>query len=228
MQGDEVAVSRWLQHCDLSFEREISHLREREYLTLVRVLISRRQLDEAQQWLAKLSQLAETQGRMGSMIELLLLQAEALHASGETKQAIAHLSRALSPAEPEGYIRLFVDEGAPVADLLSLMRRLPPTAQAGTTRYREHLLTLLGRSPDKSIPDSVTAGSAMDALAESLSERELEVLRLIVAGYSNREIAGRLGIAVSTVKWYVNSLYSKLQVESRTKAIAKARELHIV
>ena len=228
MQGDEVAVSRWLQHCDLSLERELSHLREREYLTLVRVLIAHRRLDEAQQWLAKLSQLAETQERTGSMIELLLLQAEALHASGETKQAIAHLSRALSLAEPEGYMRLFVDEGVPVAALLALLRRLPSIEQAGTTRYREHLLSLLGRTPDENIPHSATAGPRMDLLAEPLSEREMEVLRLIVAGYSNREIAERLVIAVSTVKWYVNALYSKLQVESRTKAIARARELHIM
>jgi ATP/maltotriose-dependent transcriptional regulator MalT len=68
----------------------------------------------------------------------------------------------------------------------------------------------------------------MDLLAEALSERELEVLRLIVAGYSNREIADRLIIAVSTVKWYVNAIYGKLLVESRAKAIARARELHIV
>src|SRR5947209_3828823 len=82
MQGDEAAVLRWLQHCDLSLDREVSHLREREYLTLVRVLITQGRLDDAKQWLANLLQLAEVQGRTGSMIELFMLQAEALHASG--------------------------------------------------------------------------------------------------------------------------------------------------
>src|SRR5205085_5277330 len=83
--GDETAVSLWLQRCGLSLEREVSHLREGEYLTLVRVLITQRRLDEAKQWLANLLQLAEAQGRTGSVIEILMLQAEALHASGEVK-----------------------------------------------------------------------------------------------------------------------------------------------
>ena len=230
MQGDEAAVLRWLQHCGLSFEQEISHLREREYLTLVRVLIARRRLDEAKQWLANLLQLAEAQGRTGSVIEILMLQAEALHASGEGNQAIERLSRALLLAEPEGYTRLFVDEGVPVAHLLMQMRHRPPAGQPASMHYREHLLTLLGRAYDEDVPHEAFAvpGSGTYPLAEPLSERELEVLRLIVAGYSNREIAVQLVIAVSTVKWYVNAIYGKLQVESRTKAIARARELNIL
>ncbi len=228
LQGDEVAVLRWQESCGLHLEREVSHLREREYLTLVRVLITRHRLDEAKQWLTSLLQLAEVQGRMGSVIEILMLQAEALHASGEMKQALERLSRALSLAEPEGYIRLFVDEGASIAPLLVQMRRRPSGGQSGSTQYREHLLALLGRGLDVDVPHSAVTGSGMYPLGEPLSERELEVLRLIVAGYSNREIAERLVIAVGTVKWYVNAIYGKLQVESRTKAIARARELNIV
>ena len=94
--------------------------------------------------------------------------------------------------------------------------------------YREQLLALLGKAPDKDVPNSAIAAPGMYPLSEPLSERELEVLRLIVAGCSNREIADRLVIAVSTVKWYINTIYGKLQVESRTKAIARARELNIV
>jgi ATP/maltotriose-dependent transcriptional regulator MalT len=230
MQGDEAAVLRWLQRCGLSLDREVSHLREREYLTLVRVLITRCRLDEAKQWLATLLQLAEAQGRTGSVIELLMLQAEALQASGEVNQAMEQLSRALALAEPEGYIRLFVDEGAPIAHLLVQMRRRPPGDQPGSKHYREHLLALLGRAHDEDVSHAAVAvpGSGMYSLGEPLSERELEVLRLIVAGCSNREIADRLVIAVSTVKWYVNAIYGKLQVESRTKAIARSRELNIV
>jgi ATP/maltotriose-dependent transcriptional regulator MalT len=230
MHGDEAAVLRWLQRCGLSLDQELHHEREREYLTLVRVLITRRRLDEAKQWLANLLQLAEAQGRMGSVIELLMLQAEALHASGEMNQAIERLSRALSLAEPEGYIRLFVDEGVPMAHVLVQMRRRPPAGQPGSPHYRERLLAELARAHDEDVTHEASAvpGPGMDPLGEPLSERELEVLRLIVAGCSNREIADRLVIAVSTVKWYVNTIYSKLQVESRTKAIARAREHNIV
>ena len=238
MQGDEAAVLRWLQHCGLSLEREVSHVREREYLTLVRVLIAWRRLDEARQWLANLLQLAEAQGRTGSVIELLLLQAEALHASGEVNQAIEQLSRVLSLAEPEGYIRLFVDEGVPMAHLLMQMRSHRPGGQQSTSNsfsldYIKKLLTASGTSSDQSALQSsgvtlTTPVSVPPTLVEPLSERELEVLRLIVEGNSNQEIADRLVLALSTVKWYVNVIYGKLQVESRTKAIARARELHIV
>ena len=228
IQGDEVAAQGWVQRCGLSIDQELNHVREREYLTLVRVLITQRRLDEAKQWLTNLLQLA--QGRTGSVIEILMLQAEALHASGEVKQAIERLSQALSLAEPEGYIRLFVDEGAPIAHLLVQMRRRPPGGQPGSTHYREHLLALLGGAHDENVTHEavVVPGPGMYSLGEPLSERELEVLRLIVAGCSNREIADRLVIAVSTVKWYINAIYGKLQVESRTKAIARARELNIV
>ncbi|HLZ63376.1 MAG TPA: LuxR C-terminal-related transcriptional regulator [Ktedonosporobacter sp.] len=230
MQGEEAATLRWLQRCDLSLDREISHLREREYLTLVRVLIAQRRLDEARQWLANLLRLAEAQGRTGSVIEILILQAEALHASGGANQALEHLSRALALAEPEGYIRLFVDEGEPMSHLLAQMHRRLPGNQPGSARYRERLLALLGGAHDKDESHSSLAASraGMSSLVEPLSERELEVLRLIVAGCSNREIADRLVIAVSTVKWYVNAIYGKLQVESRTKAVARARELNIM
>ena len=167
---------------------------------------------------------------MGSVLEILVLLAMALQAHGDELLAVERLSQALSLAEPEGYIRLFIDEGAPMAHLLAQKHRRPPADQAGSTRYPEHLLALLGRVYDEDEPHSaaVVPGSGVYSSGEPLSVRELEVLRLIAAGFSNREIADRLVIAVSTVKWYVNAIYSKLQVESRTKAIARARELNIV
>jgi LuxR family maltose regulon positive regulatory protein len=227
MQGDEAAVLRWQERCDLTLDGQVSHVHEREYLTLVRVLLTQRRFDEAGQWLARLLQLAEAQGRTGSVVEILMLQALGLHASSEVHQAIERLERSLALAEPEGYIRLFVDEGAPMAHLLGQMRRAPGD-QPGSTRYPEHLLAELHKAENASDSPVAVPGSGMDLLVEPLSEREQEVLRLIVAGCSNREIAERLVIAVSTVKWYVNAIYGKLQVESRTKAIARARELNIV
>ena len=230
MQGDEAAALGWVQRCGLSVDQDLNHLREREYLTLVRVLIAQHRLDEAVKWLANLLQLAEAQGRTGSVIEILMLQAEALHASGEVNQAIERLSRALSRAEPEGYIRLFVDEGVPMARLLVQLHARRKSDQPGSLGYREKLLALLGRTHVEGLPHLAAgvAGLGTYPLSEPLSERELEVLRLIGAGCSNREIADRLVIAVSTVKWYVNAIYGKLQVESRTRAIARARELNIM
>jgi ATP/maltotriose-dependent transcriptional regulator MalT len=230
MQGDEAVALGWVQRSGLSVDQDLNHLREREYLTLVRVLIAQHRLDEAVKWLANLLQLAEAQGRMGSVIEILMLQAEALHASGEVNQALERLSRALALAEPEGYIRLFVDEGVPMARLLVQMHARRKSDQSGSIGYREKLLALLGRTHVEGLPHLATGVTGLGTypLSEPLSERELEVLRLIGAGYSNREIADRLVIAVSTVKWYVNAIYGKLQVESRTRAIARARELNIL
>ncbi len=167
---------------------------------------------------------------MGNALEVLVLQAVAELSLGDVAGALERLSRALSLAEPEGYIRLFVDEGVPMAHLLSQMCARRASDQPGSTGYREHLLALLGGAHNEGVPHPavVVPGPGMYPLGEPLSERELEVLRLIVAGCSNQEIADRLVIAVSTVKWYVNAIYGKLQVESRTKAIARARELNIV
>jgi LuxR family maltose regulon positive regulatory protein len=220
MQGNEAAALDWIQGCGLSVDQDLDHLREREYLTLVRILLSQHRLDEAAKWLTNLLQLAEAQGRRGSGIEIRMLQAEALHAAGAINQAMEHLSRALSLAEPEGYIRLFVDEGELLARLLMQMRH----SSSGPARYRDQLLAL----PGKTHEEHPSSSDAVNVLSEPLSEREREVLRLIVAGCSNREIANRLVIALSTVKWYVHAIYGKLQVESRTKAIARARELMLV
>ena len=231
-QGDLALASRWANERKLGIDDELSPPREREYLTFARVLIAQHRPDEALQLLERLQHLAERQDRMGSVLEILVLLAMAQQAHGDEALAVERLSQALSLAEPEGYIRLFIDEGEPVAHLLAQIRRHPHPHdnQPDSMRYREQLLALLGRAHDEGVSREAVAvpGTEIYSLSEALSERELEVLRLIIAGHSNREIADRLVIAVSTVKWYVNAIYGKLQVESRTKAIARARELHIV
>src|SRR5689334_20356472 len=110
------------------------------------------------------------------------------------------------------------------------MRRHPPGDHVASTHYLEHLLALMGKAHDEDVSHSAggVSGSGVYPFADPLGERELEVLRLIVAGCSNREIANQLVIAVSTVKWHINAIYGKLQVESRSRAIARARELNIV
>ena len=180
--------------------------------------------------MGRLLRLAERQGRMGSVLEILILQSLALQAGGDAAGAMERLVRALTLAEPEGYIRIFLDEGAPMAHLLARIRTHAPGRQHGSLRFRDNLLALLGGAPEADAPPVATAAprTGQHPLSEPLSDRELAVLRLIVAGYSNREIADQLVVAVSTVKWYVHAIYGKLQVESRTKAIARARDLDIV
>jgi LuxR family maltose regulon positive regulatory protein len=173
--------------------------------------------------------------RMGSAIEILVLRALALHARRETSGAFVALERALTLAEPEGYFRVFVDEGAPMTALLSEFlkaRRIGGhgAKQLASLVYVRRLLAAF-ESPHVSTVPPAPVGHAPDEdqlLPEHLTAREKEVLALIAEGLSNREIAARLFVATGTVKGYVHSILRKLEVESRTKAIARARELHLV
>jgi LuxR family transcriptional regulator, maltose regulon positive regulatory protein len=154
---------------------------------------------------------------------------------GDISSALAPLERALRLAELEGYVRIFVDEGPLMAVLLAKLhehaRKRPRAALTNVPlAYIELLLALLrGERVQEGI--SLAAPSALapaQVLLDPLTERELEVLRLIAAGLSNRAIAARLVLALSTVKSYVNTIYGKLQVESRTQAVARARALHLL
>ena len=156
-----------------------------------------------------------------------MLQALALQARGDTSLAIDALERALSLAEPGGFVRVFVDEGEPMAALLrqAATRGIAPS-------YVGELLRAFGaevqegREAEGRSPQHPSTSAPL--LIEPLSERELEVLRLIAAGLSNREIADRLIIAISTVKTHVNNIYRKLDVSKRTQAVARARELNML
>ena len=229
-QGDLAVACRWAQDRRFHVGDALDPGREAEYLTWARVLLVQARPAEVAPVLDGLLCLAERQGRIGSALEILVLQSLARQASGDAAGAIERLARALTLAEPEGYIRLFVDEGGPMARLLALMRAERPDAHPGSARYRDHLLALLGGPPAADVPPPATTfpGSHTAPLGEPLRARELDILRLIAAGCSNREIADRLVIAVSTVKWYVNAIYGKLQVESRTQAVARARELGLL
>jgi LuxR family maltose regulon positive regulatory protein len=191
-------------------------------LTSARLLHARGRHNEA---LRLLGELREAAGRTGDLIEILSLQTLALWASNEKEQAVGTLTQALQMAEPEGYVRTFVDEGAPMGDLLSATLEArqsghPGSASRVPARYLAKLLAALAQE---------TAAPASDGrLAEPLSERELEVLALIAAGESNGEIAGKLFVSISTVKTHVNNLYRKLGARSRTQAIARAREMDLL
>jgi LuxR family maltose regulon positive regulatory protein len=161
---------------------------------------------------------------MGSVIEILVLQALLLQAEGHAARAVRILGDALSLAEPEGYVRIFVDEGAPIA---ALLRRV---LSAGISpKYVGMLLATL-RQHAEDPQQLAEADIPKDAqlLSELLSERELEVLRLIALGLSNREIAQELFVTPGTAKRHVHNIYRKLEVRSRTQAIARGRDLSLI
>ncbi len=212
-QGNLAAASRWAQASGLNqAEMPATYFHEVENLTLARLLIAQGDPEAAESLLLRLHQAAASAGRGGSLLEILILQAIAFAAQKRDEEALSALAQALSLAEPEGFVRIFLDEGAPMVELL---RRA--VAQEAHASYALHLLEALG--------EAVTASQP---LVEPLSERELEVLRRVAAGYSNQGIAQDLIVAISTVKKHINNIYGKLEVESRTQAVVRAKELGLL
>ena len=227
-QGDLAAAIRWVDASGLSVDDEnLSYLREGEYLALVRVRIAQGRNDPAALFLEdvlrlldRLRESAETKARLNSVLEILVLRALALEAQGNRTHALATLERALLLAEPEGYIRLFVDEGASMRALLHQAH-----ARSSVPGYVAALLSAFGEQPISDLP---LTSPRPDPLVEPLTGREREVLCLLLEGASNREIARRLVLSVNTVKRHVYNLCGKLGVQSRTQAIARARALNLL
>jgi LuxR family maltose regulon positive regulatory protein len=192
-------------------------VRALENSTLARVCIAQDRPDEALEVLESLLQTAETAGWMGYVIEVLALQALALQGQGDILSAVTALERALSLAEPEGYVRIFVDEGEPMAELLrhAASRGIAPT-------YVAKLLAAF------EVEGLAVSPSNLQPLIEPLSERELEVLRLLTTHLSSTEIADELVISVNTVRSHIKSIYSKLNVHSRMDAVQRAKELELL
>jgi LuxR family maltose regulon positive regulatory protein len=161
-------------------------------------------------------QSAQAVGRQGNAVQLLALKAVVQHAQGDPEQALATLGQALELAEPEGYVRAFVDERAPMARLLRRMLARSPASD-----YVRQLLDALGEHVTVEKPGAAP-------LIERLSERELQVLRLIADGATNREIADELVLTVNTVKRHISNIFGKLEVSNRTQAIARARQLNLL
>jgi len=227
-QGRLTEALGWARERGLSVDDELSYLREFEHITLARVLIAEYKSDradrsilEAMGLLERLLKAAEEGRRMGSVIEILVLQALAHQAQGNIPLALAPLERALALAEPEGYVRIFVDEGLPMAQLLS-----EAAAHGIMPDYTGKLLAAFEAEEQKSEGKSYLPPA--QPLIEPLSQRELEVLQLIAQGLSNREISERLFLALSTVKGHNRNIFGKLQVQRRTEAVARARELGLL
>ena len=227
-QGNVAAAIRWADASGLSTEDDdLRYPREGEYLALVRVRIAQARddpessfLQEVLHLLDRLRESAEAKARLGSVLEILVQRALALQAQGNRTDALSTLERALELAEPEGYIRLFVDESLPMLALLrhAYVRGIVPG----------YVTTLLSAFGEQNASDPPLASARPDSLLEPLTERERDVLRLLLEGASNREIARRLVLSVNTVKRHVYNLCGKLGVQSRTQAIIRARALNLL
>ncbi len=190
---------------------------EVKYLTLVRVKIASSETQGIPESLERLHQAMKENKRMGGVIEVLILQALALQAQGRLDEAMVALHSALSFAKPEGYIRIFVDEGEPMARLLH-----HAAAKGTDLDYVTKLLSALGARTKLEKPP------AGPPVAGELTQREKEVLRLIAAGLSNRASAELLVVTEGTIKKHLNNVFGKLGVKSRTHAVARAKELDLL
>jgi LuxR family maltose regulon positive regulatory protein len=185
-------------------------------------------LEEVQSQLKRQQASAEAIGLIWLQTKLIVLQAAAGHALGDTLQATACLQQALSLAESEGYMRVFVDEGEPMQRLLTELRADNKSQIANSLNNESHILAYLDKLLAAFRQPVSTDRSKDGVIVEPLSERELDILRLIATGRSNQEIADVLVIAVSTVKTHINNLYSKLGTNRRTEAIATARKMGLL
>ena len=228
LQGKLTEAQTWAHEQGLSAADTLSYLREFEHITLARLRIAQYKRDgnsaslhEAADLLARLLADAEAGRRIGSVVEILMLQALVYEAQHDTTAALGVLARALTLAEPAGYIRIFVDEGLPMAQLLSetAVRGIMPA-------YCEKLLAVFAAEGHPI--ETETSPAPAQSLVDPLTKREMEILSLIATGLKNKEIAATLFISLNTVHYHTKNLYSKLGVNSRTQAITRAKELNLL
>jgi LuxR family maltose regulon positive regulatory protein len=236
-QGKLRGPLTWAREQGLSPEDDLSYLREFEHITLARILLAQYKSDhddsslhEAIGLLERLLQATQEGGRMGSVIEILVLQALAQQALGDTPAALLSLGQALTLAEPEGYVRMFLDEGASMAQLLreAATHKIMPD-------YTGKLLAGFETERQTSVASAESAGKsplstppASQPLIEPLSQRELDVLRLFKTELSGPEIARELVIGLSTVRTHTKSIYTKLNVNNRRAAVKRGIELNLI
>jgi LuxR family maltose regulon positive regulatory protein len=213
----------WAREHDLSIEDDLSYLREFEHITLARVLLAQgaaqheaRFLDEATELLQRLLQAADEGARTGSVIEILVLQALARQARGDIPAALACLQRALTLAEPEGYVRVFLDE-SPSNGL---------AAKSG--RETGDRTELCPPPPGRSCQQTEGTAPVQQGLIEPLSERELDALRLLGSDLDGPDIARELVVSLNTVRSHTKNIYAKLGVSNRRAAVRRAQELQLM
>jgi len=229
-QNDLHAIAQWEQDHDSEWRSRTGRARDALTIVLARAQIARfhrtrdgSALSQARALIEPALEQAQANGLIYNLARLLVLDALALYAQGETAYAITALKRSLVLAEPENYVRSFLDLGKPMEEFLLWSLESPALSEPQLRAYVSRLLSHFAADlPSKS------SQSAGDTLIEPLTERELEVLRLIAKGLSNREIGARLFLALSTVKGHTRIIFDKLQVQRRTEAVARARELGLL
>jgi LuxR family transcriptional regulator, maltose regulon positive regulatory protein len=232
-QGKVHKAINWVREQNLTVGDEHSYLSEFEHITLARVLIAKYKRDNESQSLIEVNKFldrllisADEGRRMLSVLEILILKALNFELQDNTPLALVSLEHALKLAEPEGFVRIFVDEGVPMARLLS-----KAIAKGETQAYTAMLLTKFKSEEltDEDIDQSyLSTIKSPQPLVEPLSQREIEVLQLIAQGLSNHEICKRLFLALSTVKGHNRNIFGKLQVQRRTEAVVRAQELGLL
>ena len=196
-------------------ESEIPYLLEPLYIILLRLVLAQRKYNHALELSQRLLHQAEAGNRVGRVIEILILQALIYHGKNDKEHALAVLEKAVMLAQPEGYVRVFLDEGEPMVKLLYMAK----VHQVGGS-YLSELLSHVRTDSSQALPNT-------QLLIEPLTKRELELLKLIEQGCTNQEIADKLVISISTVKRHISNVYSKLGVKNRTQAISIGKELNL-
>lgn len=220
-EGDLPAATRWLASHHLSLRDPLRYEHQAEVLTGVRIVLTQARsnpespdLGQVGQLLERLSAAAEDAGRFGDVIEMLGLQALTRHVQRDVGRAVERLCRALSLAEPEGYVRTFLDEGAPMAALLALV-----AARGRGGDYARRLLAASGRALEPALTPSP---------ATVLSDREQDVLRLLAGGHTAEEIAAALIISAHTTRTHIKRIYTKLDAHNRVQVVERARALRLL
>jgi LuxR family transcriptional regulator, maltose regulon positive regulatory protein len=231
--GDLAAARRLTRQRGLDAEDQPDYPREHAWLLLARLLLAENAPERALELLGRLHALAAAHERVGSMIEMLALQTLGQAAVGDQDAALAALIEALRLAAPEGYLRVFLDEGAPMAGLLGTLATSPAKARAVATAplaraHLDRLIQAFARHGQPVLARPRPGGAMAPGLVEPLSPRELEVLALLADGRSNQAIADTLVISLDTVKRHVSHVLDKLGAANRTQAVSRARELRLL
>lgn len=217
VQGDMGAAEKWFHARGVHLDTPVTFVNEAPLLVFAELLLAQQRTDDALILLEQLHTAVEPQARTPRLILTELLQAMAYARQGKAESAHEILTRALRRAEPEGYVRLFVDRGARLLRLLSSLKLTDPRLET----YRAVLLAAFQHAPVAVVTEAVP-------VADTLSVRELEILKLVATGLSNGEIAQQLVLTSGTVKWHVNNILNKLDVHNRTQAVARARQIRIL